>query len=317
MNFLYTINNAFFVQLIVSIKSLINNTDGRINIYIICDDLTEGNKKKLISFSKDLVNIKLLPAPDIPNKLMPDRGSISQFYRLLIGQIFKNVEITKVVYLDADTLINDNLEELFRIDMKDYVIGAALDPWSLRYRKLLNIDDNSKMLNSGVLLIDVEQWKKKNLDNSIRCLVNNRKNFIQGDQGILDEALKGDFFTLDPKFNVISSYFEFSFADLIKFRNPHIFYDRKYIENAINHPAIVHFTSSFLNNRPWYIDSKHPFGNEWRLIYKEMYNKDYIQVKCTGNLSLYIYKYLPHRIAIKILGLLQTQIRPILLKYQK
>lgn len=311
MNFLYTIDNRFFVQMMVSIGSLIDVTNKQISIFVICDEITDINKRKLNELNSDLVNIILLPSPNLPEKLIADRGSISQFYRIMIGKIFRKINIEKLIYLDADTIINSDIGKLFNTDLGPFIIGGALDPWSIKYRKLLKIDRDSGMLNSGVLLINVRKWKNEKLDNKIKKLIGKRKSFIQGDQGILDEIFNGKFLVINPCFNAISSYFELNINDLKIFRKPHIFYNDELIKSAYNTPVVVHFTGTFMNNRPWYAGSSHPYKNKWLKQYKKIFKEEFEPVVHAKSISFYLYKLLPNKLAISILGFLQNNVRPI------
>ena len=98
---LYTLDTNFFPELVVSLNSLIHYSKQKLNIYIICDDITREMKEKLLKLRSITISIFFLPAPKIPLELKPDRGSKSQFYRLFIGSIFENSDINRIIYLEA------------------------------------------------------------------------------------------------------------------------------------------------------------------------------------------------------------------------
>ncbi len=314
MNFLYTINNNFFEKLVVSLASLVKSSDKKMTVYVICDDITFKNKVRLEKFNSILVNIILLDSPSISKNLIPDRGSASQFYRLRIGEIFEDINIEKLLYLDADTIIVGSVEEIFNIDIGNNVIGATVDPWSASYRKLLHINTDAAMLNSGVLLINVKKWKMDKIDNGIRRIVKGRSDFIQGDQGLLDQFFNGHFFILAPKYNMISSYYELTDFELRVFRKPYIFYDKGTIDESKRNPVVIHFTSSFMNNRPWYEGSKHQYKDLWLSQYKEIYGQSFSQLKRPNSFGYLVYKTFPKRVSLSILKFLQNTVRPIFFK---
>lgn len=315
MNILYTSDNSFFPQMIVSISSLIKFTKCYINIFVICNSISKKNKGELYRASSNRVHIFLLDSPKIPTKLIPDRGSTSQFYRLFIGDIFKNINIDRLIYLDSDTLVTSSrIEKLVGLDMNDHLLGACLDPWSENYRSIFNLPNNGKMFNTGVLLINIRQWKLQSIDEKIKRLIIKRNTFIQGDQGLLNEIFHGNFFILPASYNTISSYFDFSYDGLIKFRKPSFFYSINQIHDAINQPVIVHFTSSFINDRPWFRKCNHPYTKQWRLEYSKIFLKKINLINKRFNIFRTIYMLLPSEISISILGGAQSYIRPQLIK---
>lgn len=314
MNILYTLNAGFEAQLLVSLNSLIEHTSSKLNVFIIYDGITEEKYKFIKSFENARVTIDFLKSPKIAKELVPDRGAKSQFYRLYILEIFKGYpKIEKILYLDCDTLVlSNNIEDLFNVNMKGYALAAAMDPWSVHYKKLFNLTKNDNMLNSGILLIDILCWKKEHLDIKIEKIINNKKYIVQGDQGLLNELVKGKFKIIEPRFNAITSYFEMNYEELLRYRKPVNFYSKKVIEDAVSRPVIVHFTSTFLENRPWQKGSKHLFKKQW-IDYCDKYEIQW-KSKTTNKKLKIVFNALPKGIAIYIFGILQAYIRPFFLK---
>lgn len=314
MNILYTIDNNFFPQLLVSITSLLRFKKSSIHIYIICEDLTSQNKAILNNLKNIYhVDIVFLHAPHVHDNLSADRGSISQFYRLYLTEIFKEIDISRVIFLDADTLVvSDKLVDLFNTDLKGNIIGACLDPWSKHYRKLFDLETYSNMFNAGILLIDLQAWRYSKIDSKIAELVKDSgKNRYQADQGILNQIFAGEFCVINPKYNMISSYFEFSYSQLLVYRKPICFYDKNNINDAVKNPCVIHFTSTFLHSRPWEDNNSvivHPYKDKW------------IEIACQNTLNFKIikqnnflqklYTIFPKSIAIYVLGFLQADVRP-------
>lgn len=316
MNILYTLDNNFFPQLLVSLDSLIKNTTCKLNVYVICDEISNENTSKLSILNNNRINIQIKEAPQISEKLIPDRKSSSQFYRLYLTDIFTPMEkIDRLIYLDCDTLItSEEFETLAVINLQGNVIGATIDPWSKKYKRMFNMPITNNMFNSGVIVVDLKLWRIKKITERLSSLIEHRKHFIQGDQGLLNELFKGSFFTLDPKFNVITSYYEFSYAELMNFRRPTSYYSEKDIRNALQYPSVIHFISTFSHNRPWFEESKHPYNNQWRLTYKKFFGKSPHLKKIDG---FRYFDFIPRKLAIYILGILQCEVRPILLSFKR
>ncbi|MCG0638031.1 glycosyltransferase family 8 protein [Lactiplantibacillus plantarum] len=314
MNVLYTLDTNFFPELVVSLNSLIHYSKQKLNIYIICDDITREMKEKLLKLRSITISIFFLPAPKIPLELKPDRGSKSQFYRLFIGSIFENSDINRIIYLDCDTMITDeNVNKLSNIEMDGKTIAATVDPWSPIYKKILNIDENDDIFNSGLFVCDVKKWNKQLIEKKIYRLIANRKHLFQGDQGLLNEVFCGNFKHLNPEYNVISSYFAFDYSELLTFRRTSRFYSKPQILNAIKKPIIIHFTSSFISMRPWNTVSHHPYTKNWRKIaFQNIENFQLNDNKITMTERLY-YRF-PHWLAIRFISCLQCCMRPMIIK---
>jgi hypothetical protein len=86
--------------------------------------------------------------PDIPQVWHPF-GPFA-FLRLLLPDILTNYR--RILYLDCDVRIAGDYSSLFDIDMGRAPIAAAIDPLGDRF-------------NSGVSLIDCENWKREGSQN--------------------------------------------------------------------------------------------------------------------------------------------------------
>ena len=54
------------------------------------------------------------------------RGSYAANMRLFLDEVLDE-SVDKVLYLDADTIVNNQLDELIKIDLKGKTIGMVLD----------------------------------------------------------------------------------------------------------------------------------------------------------------------------------------------
>lgn len=321
MNLLYAIDDNFFPQTFVSIYSLLRyrkEYDGDVNIYIVSEGLNDENKNKLEKLVKENdAHVHFLNPSFIGNELKPDRGSSSQFYRLFVDEIFKEINISRVIYIDADTMITSSaFYNMIDLDMQGNIIGACIDPWNKNYKKTFNLKKDDYMFNSGILLIDLNAWRKNGISSRIRNIINNRKTMVQADQGILNETFKGEFLHLKPNYNVISSYFEFSYRELMLFRRPNKFYSEKEIKDAVENPYLIHFTSMFLHTRPWENKGLHPYSVEWKKILNDN-NIKYKTKEVNPTILMKLDSSLPRVITLRIYGFLQAYVRPTIQKIRR
>jgi lipopolysaccharide biosynthesis glycosyltransferase len=78
------------------------------------------------------------------------------YARLLIHELLPDVE--RVIYLDADTLVVCSLAPLWETPMDGAVIAGVSDPWGADEE-----DVTGPYVNSGVLVIDMQRWKDRQL----------------------------------------------------------------------------------------------------------------------------------------------------------
>ena len=181
--------------------------------------------------------------------VLTDKLSKSSIKRL------KEATKERVLYLDTDTLIANSILPLFSLDMKGKAVGAVneniLD--SIRYARRLNYDENKGYFNSGVLLIDLKQWRENNLmKQSIDYCVKNIEHLRFVDQDALNVIFQDNKCELPLCYNIIP-------ANL----NSDYYYTAEHldeIKEAVYRPVIIHYAAS----APWYMDEyQHPMCYLW------------------------------------------------------
>lgn len=201
----------------VSIISLVKNSKlSKLVIHIISDSFSENFK----SFIKELMvefNINyhfyLFDLKKLEKLKRDIHKYVSHFAysKIFIPDlVYKNTE--KVIYLDADTVVLDDLTDFFSLDLGDKFIGAALDYSNEYMKKIHCIDD---YFNSGVMLINVKSWnEKKLLKKIVDYGISHNKKIIAGDQCLINLFFNKKIKLIDQKFNtfVLSSSGQHSFT---------------------------------------------------------------------------------------------------------
>ncbi|MEE0968642.1 MAG: glycosyltransferase, partial [Clostridia bacterium] len=114
INVCFITDNGYCKPTATAIASLINNKSKNdlLEIYIICDGVSEENKNKLLKLSKDTNKIHIVEAAGLEQyKNMFENPNISAttaaLYKFLIPNFLANLD--KVVYLDGDVLVLHSL----------------------------------------------------------------------------------------------------------------------------------------------------------------------------------------------------------------
>ena len=66
------------------------------------------------------------------------------------------------------------LDELFNTEMDQYVIGGVRDAFSVLNKKVFGIQRGKLLINSGVLLIDLQKWRLEKKEELINQLIISR-----------------------------------------------------------------------------------------------------------------------------------------------
>lgn len=326
VHIVYASDDKFAEILGVSLVSLYENSKDMddVVVYVLDSGITDENKQKLrsVCMSYRRSEIIFIQGKNISEKLSMDvsvdRGSLSQYARLFVSSDLPE-ELSRVLYLDCDIIVNRSIRELWNLNLHGKTIGALMDAFSKYYRANIGLLENDVIFNSGVMLIDLNKWKQDEVEKKVINFISSKQGKIQqGDQGALNAVLSHDTYCFEPQFNSVSIFYDFSYKDMLIYRRPPKFYSEKQIREAVKNPTIIHFTTSFLSKRAWMKGCQHRYVDEW-LRYKEMspwrdnelWDDNRPQWKQFG---VKVYKKLPKSLSIRIASLMQVYGRPLLNK---
>lgn len=302
--------------------SLITNNRQVKNIcfHVLDGGISESNKDKLTSMVEVYkLSIRFYPVREVVESGIKNqkisRGSYSMFSRLFVDQ-FLPQDLTRILYLDCDTLILDKLDALWNTEFEDKTLVAVNDCFSTMHRKQIGLHKKNIYFNSGVLLINMVRWRQSDVEKKICTAMAHFPNLHLGDQGALNVVLSSHTKMAHPKYNCLPYAWEIPYGLLLKLRNPTFYYTEQEFNEAVGFPTIVHFATFFLTTRPWIESvSKNDFTKKWRYFRSISPWKD--EPLWPDNSSLFyritikIFHLLPHKIAISIVGILHAHIMPL------
>lgn len=270
----YSSDDNYAMHAGISIISLFENNleANAITVYIMDNDISNDNKKKLLSIAKKYRRtIEFIKFNNIEEYLgmniWSDR-SLSAMSRLLLCE-FIPVEIDKIIYFDSDTIINYSLEEFWKVDIDNYYVAGILDTVFKESKTLVGLKKDDIYINSGVLLINTNKWREERINEQIIGFLKEHKGKVyHTDQGIINAVLRNKILPIHPKYNVLSTQLSFSYNDIIYLYNLEPYYSVSEVKYAKNNPVIIHFTPG-LYNRPWVENCNHPLKHIY-LRYKNI-----------------------------------------------
>lgn len=181
--------------------------------------------------------------------------------------LFDGVE--RLVYLDADTIVREDLRPLFARDLETPV-GAVVDahvalvgmPSMWRAWREERVDPMAPYLNTGVMAIDVKTWREQGVTDCVFELLA-KYELPCVDQDALNLTLRGRFDRLEPRWNLMPYHL------MRLLRTSDLLETDEAIAAAISDPAIIHFHRSFLG-KPWQAGCVHPARKLWHQVGDEV-----------------------------------------------
>lgn len=296
----------------VSMISLFrNNRDFKLlNVYILADQISKKNIARLKAIGEKYHrNVYILDVDRQMQHLMENGvegyanavggKGLTAFSRLFISELLPDVE--RVVYLDCDTLVRGSLKELFTMDLHGKPIAMAFDCLHNLYKKYINVSLDMCYYNSGVMVIDVQQWKDKNcLDRILDHLQHVRNNYPLVDQDFINVVLGQDITLMDMKYNYLSQYCLYdyeSIKDVYGLKPPYFWKNSQWVRP--DQAVVLHFCGQTFG-RPWFKNSKHPY----KKVYDRYYNispwKNVKQQECRippqYKVQYILWRYMPKKL---------------------
>lgn len=268
----YATDNGYVQHVAVSIYSLLSNQDSdiRIDIYILDNKLSAANRDKLTRTANkfnarityvDISNIEQL----LPKGIDTANLSISTYCRLFLPQLMPYT-IDKLLYLDCDTLVCDNVRPITSAVKGDswYVAGVE-DTMYPQMKEAIGLSRNDLYINAGVLYINLRRWRDDNLTERFIEFINRFDGRVPHlDQGVINGVFRTGKVRIPLRYNVQAPIYAIhSYKNLKLFFDLDTFYTPADVADAKLHPAIIHYTSFFVE-RPWFKFCLHPRKNDYR-----------------------------------------------------
>ena len=253
----------------VCIVSVLENANKNYNydFYIVGEGLSTENKEKLSKIEClyknaiiKTVNISSLSSSYDKSLFfsgISGNYNISTYYRFFISDIFQN--FSKILYLDSDMIILNDISKLYLTDINNYFIAATKDTYVKVWRRIdkefdsyvqhtLGLKSENDYFQAGVLLINITLFTKNKLKEKLFDKLKKVKTPKIVDQDILNSVLKGSVLYLDGQWD-----YDCNLESMVK-HNPNILIRNLNMKEMSNHqiarnlPFIIHYAGE---NKPW------------------------------------------------------------------
>jgi lipopolysaccharide biosynthesis glycosyltransferase len=219
----------------------------------------QGRLTQALGEHRGLVAFRSVPDEPVCGLKTAGAVTVASYYRLLMAQVLPP-EVSRVIYLDCDTIVREDLAKLWETPLGRYPLGAVPDK-NFKHRHVLGLAEEAAYFNSGVLLIDLDRWRKAAIGTrALEFAARHPERLTWGDQCALNWLLHDQWLQLDDSWNVQT-------ADCGRMVDGEFRFYRKPPPPA-GAGGILHFTAapgspSAAVAKPWLYMCEHPFKGEY------------------------------------------------------
>lgn len=276
MNIVFASDKNYVEHLAVSMCSLFeNNQEASFDVYILNVDIDSSSWSGLEVIARryghTLTDVKILDQ-ELDGLVLTHHFTKANYYRLFIAE---KLQLTKALYLDADIVVSQSILDLYNTDIDSYSLAAVVNPGFNRHKDL-EMPEESKYFNSGVMLINLDAWRLDKTKGRVIDLVKRKPWAIQFvDQCGLNSVLTGRWKELHPKFNLQGCFFE---AEPGAYSTE---FPDGYLMDAVRNPVVIHYSGS---HKPWHLGDKHPYRSlYWKYLrmtpFNHFFSNDFTALK--------------------------------------
>lgn len=268
MNIVCSTDNNYVQHCCCMLASLFaNNQNEKHSIHVLSEDLkpqyleqirdvVDAYQGQLFYYAVDPDSLKHCPIKST------DHLSIATYYRLLIADLLPP-DLQRVLYLDCDIVIDGSLDEFWNTSLRGYALAAIEEMGSSApdvYERL-EYDAKYGYFNAGVLLVNLDYWRKKNLTELFFNYMASHSDKLKAhDQDVLNAVLHDKCLHVSSKWNVEEAFYHYYMIKKWRRR------DDNEMKSILFHPVILHYS---WKPKPWEKSCRHPF----RLKYFEYLRK--------------------------------------------
>lgn len=212
MNIAFCINRLALTGLGATLSSLIRNCSdhSRLKVYFLCAGLTSRDKIRITKLLDSEGFTGLCRFLDFEPKyyfkaFRPLHGDWTAYGRLLLADF---IDEDVVLYLDADLIVEADVLEVEDFNFSDTALAAVESGYFKNtldksfYIDRLGIPEDWRCFNSGVLLINLSEWRLQKVKDSCISIAEKYPNeFKSHDQSLLNALFAGKYSKLPSSFN--------------------------------------------------------------------------------------------------------------------
>lgn len=264
INVCFITDESYAMPTGVAIRSLIENAGkkSRYNIYIVAVNLDEKSIKNLKKIQTNKCRIIIKQTENMYNAINTKHPHVSKaaLLKFDLPNILSNLD--KVLYLDGDILVLNDLSELYNTDLNDKYAAVVPDMAGMLYEGHHLKLGFGKYFNSGVMLLNLGKMRNDKISEKLLDYKLNKDAGHFMDQDCLNYVFQENVIYVSPMYNWMASN-QTEFTDE-KIKD---FYKLKQsdLDNIRKKTTVLHLTN---RKKPW--NSYDVIGSDiWHKYYKD------------------------------------------------
>ncbi|MDR2080437.1 MAG: glycosyltransferase [Campylobacteraceae bacterium] len=255
----FAINDQYVKHVITTAYSILHSNPNNIfRFHIVCDDLSCESRSSFSHLSfrfkgRCFFEYYTVDKSLFSNiKLTIDYISIHTYYRLTLADIFPKLD--KVLYLDADILVQGDLLELWETKLEDNYAAGVSDLYIdiIGYKKEIGFGENDLYINGGVILFNLSAIRQDNMQEKLLLAAHELSDKVKfQDQDIINIVFKNRIKAVPDKFN-------FAVENMVKHKD------------AIDKAHILHYNGA---KKPWHKKKNHLGYKQYHEAQKRAHKK--------------------------------------------
>lgn len=241
------------------LRSALDHTDAEgVRVHLLHGPLAAGNISRLEGMIRDAgAQFRDVPVPPAMLAGLPDgKFHIACWYRVLLPELCPDLQ--RVLYLDADMIVLDDLRQLWNTDLKGRPFAAVVNPlypFNPDRPRALGLGGPRDYLNSGVLLMDLAALRASGAVKQLKSYGESHPENPYPEQDALSVVFQDRWLSLPPRWNAQTTLFDLPAAALP--------FTESESAEARKSPAVVHFIGPL---KPWHYLCRHPFRHAYRRL---------------------------------------------------
>lgn len=304
----FSFDNSYSAQCGVTLYSLLYTAHKSVfyELYIISDDISEENKKKLHDIADNFKNCSLhiFSLKDrikidfhekftrqIDDLILTREG----LYRCIAMLIDEFNQYDKIIYSDVDIVVMRDISALYDIELNDDTYLAAFRHPKFMENLITHIPEKIRenYFGVGLLVMNLKKMREDNFADKVMEIMNDKSlTLTWNEQDIMNIACDGKYINFSYEYVSIPTW-----KSYLKQKN---YYDDYYpngeLEDAMMRPAIVHYAGQ----KPWVAHNPPiPQYDLWfyylkKTPFKDDYKKEEENVKKIENLyTIKLFSFIP------------------------
>ncbi|MGD9613138.1 MAG: glycosyltransferase family 8 protein [Kiritimatiellia bacterium] len=273
-----TSSDLFALPATVMLRSLADHLSGRaaLDVYVLDCGISPASRRKMKrSLSPAWLRLHFISMNPDDFAGFRDEGhfSLNTYARLFVGRLLPD-KLERIVFLDGDMLLLDDVAALAEMDLQGRPLAAVQDPVAGRVGRSAqmmhwqgwDVPEGTSVFNAGLMVMDLRRLRAEGtLEAAIEVARQHPERMQWHDQDALNYVLRGNYLEIDPAWNV----------GPFVFYPPHnrdVVYDPETVARCIREPKILHYGGTW---RPWKGPGRHWREAEfYRYLYRTAWRND-------------------------------------------